>query len=253
MASINMEFGYPKEVEQAKREHWPVLLVVGTMEYHSSHVPFGCDALTAMGLVREIAKRVDCLVLPPIWYGVASYAVGGPEKSTIHVDCDTLEDYMYAILKSLFKAGFTRNIHIFTYHQCEEDLPQALAIKKAAKKLTFEYMEETQGLGWWGNNDNADFYKNLKQEDNPWNFIRVHNGAPLHLRNSPDCGGDHAGKWECAMLEWAYPGSVKLDRLPESDDWFAQDANEMDVERADRFSQVVINDFLKMIGREDLC
>ena len=83
MASIEMAYSYPKEVEKAKKEHWPVLIPVGTME-----------------------------------------------------------TYVYAVLKSLFKAGFTRNIHIFTYHQTEEYLPQALACMKAAKKLTFEYMED---------------------------------------------------------------------------------------------------------------
>ena len=253
MASIEMAYSYPREVEKAKKEHWPVLIPVGTMEYHSAHCPFGCDALVSIGIVREIAKKVDCIVMPPVWYGVASYAVGGPEKSTIHIECDTLEKYMYDLLKSLFRAGFTRNIHIFTNHQCEDALPQALACMKAAKKLTFEYMEEIQGIGWWGNNSNADFYKNLKQEDNPWNFIRIHNGAPQAVREMGNYGGDHAGKWECAELESLFPGIIKLDRLSETDDWFAQDAAEMDVSKANCLINDIVNDFLKTIGREDLC
>ena len=42
---LNMEFSYPKEIEKAKKEKWPVILPVGTMEYHSTHCPFGCDGL----------------------------------------------------------------------------------------------------------------------------------------------------------------------------------------------------------------
>lgn len=251
MASIEMAYSYPREVEKAKKEHWPVLIPVGTMEYHSAHCPFGCDTLVAMGIVREIARRVDSIIMPPIWYGAASYAVGGPEKSTLHVDCDTLEAYMYAILKSLFKAGFTRNIHIFICHQTEDYLPQALACMKAAKKLTFEYMEEVQGIGWWGNNSNAEFYENLSQEDNPWNFIRIHNGAGEEIRSC--YGGDHAGKWECGLLEALYPGSIKLERLAETDDWFTKDAPEMDVELNTRQIEEIVDDFLRQIGRDDLC
>ena len=48
------------------------------MEYHSAHCPYGCDALVAQGIAEEIAKKTDCIILPTIWYGVASYAVGGP-------------------------------------------------------------------------------------------------------------------------------------------------------------------------------
>ena len=48
--SFNMEFSYPCEVEKAKKEHWPVLLPVGNLEYHSLHCPYGCDTLAAMGV-----------------------------------------------------------------------------------------------------------------------------------------------------------------------------------------------------------
>ena len=76
--------------------------------------------------------------MPPIWYGVASYAVGGPETNTIQVNCDIFEDYIYSILKSLFMSGFNRNIYLILAHQTEDYLPMTLACMKAAKKLTFE-------------------------------------------------------------------------------------------------------------------
>ena len=59
MSSIEFAYTYPRELEKAKAEQWPILLPVGTMEYHSAHCPFGCDTLTAMGLVREIAKKIE--------------------------------------------------------------------------------------------------------------------------------------------------------------------------------------------------
>ena len=253
MSSIEYAYTYPRELEKAKAEQWPILIPVGTMEYHSAHCPFGCDTLAAMGLVREIAKKVDCVVMPPVWYGAASYAVGGPEKNSLHVDCDTLVQYMYCILKSLFKAGFTRNIHIFICHQTEDYNPQSLACMKAARKLIFEYLEETGGTGWWGNNDNSEFYSQLSEKDNPWNWIRTH--GPLKTKRDylKEFKGDHAGKWECSYLEALYPGSIKLDRLSETDDWFAQSAVEMDVELGKRHTEARVKHFLQEIGRDDLC
>ena len=249
--SIHMETSYPREVEQAKREKWPVILPVGTMEYHSGHCPYGCDALVSIGVANELAKRTDCLVLPPVWYGVASYAVGGPEKNTIHVDCDVFESYIYNILKSLFKSGFTRNICILVFHQIEEFLPTALACMKAAKKLTFEYLEETEGFGWWGDNKNAGFYDNISAEDSPWNWIRVFNGAryPEEFYYQDD----HGGKYECSMLESLFPGSIKLERLDETGDWFAQNAKEMSVEIGNQMVEKVIDNLLKAIKEGKRC
>ncbi|MBE5867480.1 MAG: creatininase family protein [Lachnospiraceae bacterium] len=223
--SFHMEFGYPREAEIAKKEKWPILIPIGTMEYHSAHCPYGCDTLVTMGIAREIAKKIDAIVFPPVWYGVASYAVGGPEKNTIQVDCDTFEAYIYNILKSLFRSGFNRNIYLLITHQSEDYLPMTLACMKAAKKLTFEYLDETQGIGWWGNNANKDFYSNLSATENPWNWVRVIRCSAV----AAGYPGDHAGIHECSSLEYLYPGSIKLDRLSETDDWFAESAKDTSV------------------------
>lgn len=240
--SFYMEMGYPTEAEKAKKEKWPILIPIGTMEYHSTHCPYGCDTLVAMGIAREVAKKIDAVVFPPIWYGVASYAVGGPETNTIQVECDAFELYIYNILKSLFKSGFNQNIYLIISHQTEEYLPMTLACMKAAKKLTFEYLDETKGYGWWGKNENKDFYENLSDEDNPWNWVRVILGSAI-----ADCPGDHAGIYECSELEYLYPGSIKLERLAESDDWFAESARDMSVELGQAHIEKTVDAIIKMI------
>lgn len=250
--SFNMEFGYPREAEKAKEERWPVLIPVGTMEYHSDHCPYGCDTLVAMGLAQKIAEKINAVVFPPIWYGVASYAVGGPEKNTIQVDCDTLESYIYSILKSLFRSGFNRKIYIIIAHQTEDYLPMTLACMKAAKKLTFEYLDETQGLGWWGNNDNKEFYENLSATDNPWNWVRVIRANVITdgsetIKKLP---ADHAGKYECSELEYLWPGTIKLDRLGESGDWFAETAKETSVELGKSIVCEKVETLIKMMANE---
>ena len=51
-----MHYSYPKEVENAKKLNLPVLLPVGTMEYHSTHCPFGCDTMVAQGVAEKVER-----------------------------------------------------------------------------------------------------------------------------------------------------------------------------------------------------
>ena len=113
---------------------------------------------------------------------------------------------------------------------------------KAAKKLTFEYLDETKGYGWWGKNENKEFYENLSDEDNPWNWVRVVISTQL-----ADCPGDHAGIYECSDLEYLFPGSLKLERLCESDDWFAETAKDMSAEIGKENMEKTVDAFVKLI------
>ena len=258
MASIRMEMTYPRELEKAKKERWPVLIPIGTMEYHSSICPYGCDTLASIGLIDRIAEKIDCVVMPPVWYGVASYAVGGPETNTIHVDCDTFEQYIYMILKSLMMSGFNRNIYLLLAHQCEDYNPMGLACMKAARKLIFEYLDKTKGYGWWGKNENKDFYDNMSAEDNPWKWIRVLNGTlgltggkGLQSAKKHHIHGDHAGVCECSYLEYMYPGSIKLDRFNDSDDWFKETALQMNADPIGKdLTEEMVDIFVRTINEQ---
>lgn len=245
MSSIYMDRTYPRELEIVKKERWPILIPVGTMEYHSSICPYGCDTLVAKGIAERFGERMDCLILPPIYYGVASYAVAGPEAGSIHVDCDTFEANVYCILKSLFRAGLNRNIYFIIAHQTEDLNPMELACRKAARKLIFEYLEETDGYGWWGRRENAGFYDALSAEDNPWNWVRFVVGRGMLPKSVKKYGGagDHAGKYECSWLEYLYPGSIKLERKGEADDWFTDTAPQMSMEMGKDFVEEYLDSF----------
>ena len=249
--SFNMAYGYPKEMEIAKKERWPILIPVGSMEYHSTICPYGCDALVSEGFIREMSKKIDCVVMPTIWYGVASYAVGGPETGTIHVDCDTFEQYIYSILKSLFLAGFNRNIYMVIAHQTEDYNPMELACMKAARKLVFEYLDTTKGYGWWGKNENKEFYQQMSAEDNPWNWVKTiracTNAPEARKKHGP---GGHADAGECSMLEYLYPGTIKLERLCETEDWFAQDADQMTYECGRDYIEESVENYIKEINAQ---
>jgi creatinine amidohydrolase/Fe(II)-dependent formamide hydrolase-like protein len=220
---MKLELGFPMELDDAKKRRVPLVIPVGTIEYHGPHCALGCDTQIATGLLDRLEKEMELVVAPPIWYGVASYAVAGPEKNTVHVDVDVFESYVYCILKSLLYGGW-RNIYLVIHHQYEQEnqLPMTLACMKAAKKLVFEYLEETRGRGWWGSNTNAAFYAELEQTDSPWSWITVLPTMSTAAQNAT--GYDHAGKWECSILSALCPEAVKKERVGDSDEWFIQDA-----------------------------
>ena len=171
MQLIDMFFD---EIEDAKKRKVPFIIPIGTIEYHAHHASCGTDTMVINGVMRELEKEKEIVVCPPIWYGVASYAVGGPETGTIQVDEDAYTNYLYCILKSMIYGG-VKNIYCVAHHQTEEAglMPMTIACHKAAKKVTMEYMEDTMGRGWWGSNSYADYYENLGTGDDPFSYIKV--------------------------------------------------------------------------------
>ena len=87
--------------------------------------------------MRELEKEKEIVVCPPIWYGVASYAVGGPETGTIQVDEDAYTNYLYCILKSMIYGG-VKNIYLNFF------------VRKFDKRL-FNRFDRTLNVGF---NDN---------------------------------------------------------------------------------------------------
>jgi creatinine amidohydrolase len=125
MQLINMFFD---DIEDAKKRRVPFIIPIGTIEYHAHHLSCGTDTMVINGVLRELEKEKEIVVCPPIWYGVASYAVGGPETGTIQVDEDSYTNYLYCILKSMIYGG-VRNIYCIAHHQTEGDglMPMTIA------------------------------------------------------------------------------------------------------------------------------
>jgi len=246
---MRLEKMYPDMLDEARKKSIPVFIPVGVMEYHCNHLPLGTDTQTPLYLLERLEQERDIIIAPPVWYGCASYAVKGPEGYSIDMDGEVLNKMMYNIYLSMLRSGF-RRVFTVLYHQTEDFNPMELACRKAARKLVFEFLDQTKGYGWWGKNENKEFYQQMSAEDNPWNWIQVM-GAGRNLTPKALAkwgGGDHAGRCECSMLEYLWPGTIKLDRLPETDDWFAQDSINMSHELGSERSEEYVENFVKFIN-----
>ncbi len=214
------------QIQDAVDRKVPFVIPIGTIEYHAHHASCGTDTMVVTGCLRELEKEKEIVICPPIWYGVASYAVCSPKPGHIHVDEDTYADYIYNILKSMIFGGI-KNIYLVPHHQTEGAglMPMTIACHKAAKKVTMEYMEKTLGHGWWGSDSYADYYENLGSGDDPFSYIKVIPliGADAQIK----CGGfDHAGKWETSLMMGTWPENVDLSRCSQNTEWFAESAKE---------------------------
>lgn len=230
---MKLALSFPREIDDARNRKVPLVIPAGTIEYHGPHCAFGCDTLIVEGLLDRLSRDRELVIAPSISYGPSSYAVAGPEKGTVDVNCDRFEGHVYDILKALIYGGW-RNIYIIIHHQYEEEnlLPMTLCFRKPAMKIVFEYLEETMGRGWWGSNSNREFYSKLEENDSPWNWIKVIPAMSKDVQHST--GYDHAGKYEASILRALYPETVDIARMKGDDSWFIQSALESSVELGER-------------------
>jgi creatinine amidohydrolase len=243
---MKLLFMLPDQIESAQARGLPLVIPAGTIEYHGAHCAYGCDSLIVEGLLERLASQQEMVIAPGIYYGPSSYAVAGPDKKTIDVRLGAFEKHAYDILKGFLYTGW-RNICVVIHHQFENEtlLPMSLCFLKPAKQLTFEYLEETMGRGWWGNERNAKFYEQLDEAQSPWNWIKVI--PAMGAKAQKASGYDHAGKWETSLLMALYPEAVDLRRLDASAEWFARGASQARAEIGRRMIELSLEDLATRI------
>ncbi len=220
---------FPREINAAKENRTPVVIVGGTVEYHGPHCSYGCDTLIAQGLIEKLAEKKDIIIAPQISYSPSSWAVGDDTSGTVHVDEVVFEEYVYHVFMSMLSAGL-RNIYVVIHHQFEQEslMPMTLSYMKAAKRATMRYLEKVKGQGWWGSESYQDYYENLGGGDDPFSWIKVIPTMSTEVQNAT--GYDHAGEFECSILMALYPDAVKLERLPDIKHWFTESAYNANME-----------------------
>lgn len=170
--TIRLEELFPQEL-QARLETRPILVLpVGTIEWHSHHLPIGLDGIVGASLAEAIANRVDG-VLAPVTY----FAVGGvPYPYTLELDITVIEPLYTAVLREFGRMGF-RLIILISGHF---GLAQTLAVKRSALTV-------------------------MQQAD-----MLVMPLAEYDLTTDSGYTGDHAGIGETSLLWALRPDLVRL-------------------------------------------
>jgi len=230
---MRYELMFSEQMRRARDEGWPVVLAAGVLEYHGEHCVFGVDGLLVERTLDRLQQERDMVVLPPLYYGPASYAVAGPEQGTLHVDADVVDTLARQIFLGLLRTGF-RNIHVFLLHQSEDfqqGMPMDLAFRTAARRVIFEFLEKERGEGWWGSETMKNYLADHQAGKDPFSWIRIH--PLLDAATLEKFPLDHAGVTETSLMMALCPEGANPYKLSSNGPWYCQSASEASVEHGE--------------------
>ena len=237
---MRYELMLPHQLREAMEKNWPVILPLGVLEYHGEHLGLGMDTLAVIRILDRLEKEAPIVILPPFYYGAASYAVELPEgKGSVHVDSESIAPFAKSLFRGLLRIGF-RNIHGFIHHQSENftaGMPTDLAFKFAGRQAIFEHIERERGEGWWGNKNMADYYAQHATGSDPFNWIKIH---PLMTKDIiAQYPFDHAGIGETSLMMALCPEAVDMNRL-NREEWYSQSAKDASKDLGERGIELIL-------------
>jgi creatinine amidohydrolase len=175
---VQVELLLPDEIVAALAARSVVYLPLGSIEYHSHHLPIGVDGLNAHGVCTHAAVRAGGVVMPTLYYGVVGGHTAYP-WTMMATSGAPLVDLLEQALRRLEDFGVRVGV-LFTGHFAGEQL--ALIDDVAAR---------------W--NAGTSPLKVLALAVN---------------RSDAPVAPDHAGIFETTLLSALWPDRVRLDRLP---------------------------------------
>lgn len=244
---MRYEMMLPRDIRAAIEKNLPVALPMGVLEYHGEHMAVGMDTLAVTEALAIIEQEAEIVVMPPFYYGAASYAVEPPEGTgSLHVDSSVLHPFARELFTGLLRIGF-RNIHGFIHHQTENfaaGMPTDLAFKFGARQAIFAFLEKTRGEGWWGDSKMADYYKSQAGGQDPFNWIKIH-----PLLNAEAIGTypfDHAGEGETSLMLSMCPAAVDMAAI-DAARWYTASAARATRETGDRGRDLILAQIRKVL------
>lgn len=246
---MRYELMLPHQIRRAIEENWPVVLPLGVLEYHGEHMAVGMDTLVVIKVLERLEAEMDLVILPPFYYGAASYAVEPPEgNGSIQVGQQALASFAGDLFRSLLRVGF-RNIHFFIHHQSENfavGMPTDLSFKFAARQVIFAWLEEHRGEGWWGDAAMRDYYEQQAAGDDPFNWIKGH---PLMTTEMiAKYPFDHAGIGETSLMLALCPEAVEMARIDETK-WYTRSAHDASAELGWKGVAMIEEHLRRVLGR----
>ena len=246
---MRYEMMLPHQIRAAIANNWPVILPLGVLEYHGEHMAVGMDTLAVVKMLELLEREADIVILPPFYYGAASYAVEPPEgNGSVQVDSSVLHPFARELFNGLLRVGF-RNIHAFIHHQTENftaGMPTDLAFKFGARQAIFAFLEKTRGEGWWGNGEMADYYARQAAGSDPFNWIKLH---PLMTAEMiARYPFDHAGVGETSLMLALCPEAVDMSHVGDKPQWYVRSAESASPETGVRAREIILTQMKTALG-----
>lgn len=174
-----LELLRPGQIAEAMAQCPRIWLPLGTIEYHSHHLPVGLDGLQAHGLCLDAAEIAGGLVYPPLWWGTGG-GHGTYPWTVMMPAADEITAILMFTLRRLAALGVQQAV-LFTGHFADEQL--AMIASVAANWNAGGGPMVTIARG-----------------------VNGHAGAPLPP--------DHAGLFETTLVAAYHPQTVDMSRLP---------------------------------------
>jgi creatinine amidohydrolase len=173
MALARLSELLPAELERRLAERPALVLPVGTIEWHSHHLPLGLDGLKADALAAAVAERSRAVLGPLSWWA----AGGVPFPYTLRLPTVLIGDLLREVLVQTARFGF-KVILVLNGHYGLDD---TIAVRRAAVAA-------------------------MRTAD-----VAVFPVAEYELLLELGARGDHAGVWETSLLWAQRPELVHLD------------------------------------------
>ncbi|UCE38042.1 MAG: creatininase family protein [Thermoplasmata archaeon] len=121
-----------KEFKENVNENTVVILPIGAIEGHGSHLPLCTDSIQPEYVAEKVAQQTKALIAPPIRYGFCSSTRN--LAGTITISFDTLRSLVYDILSEFLRNGI-KNIVVLSGHAGRVHMA---ALRLAAEKVVRE-------------------------------------------------------------------------------------------------------------------
>ena len=164
----------PSELEACLAERPALVLPLGTIEWHSHHLPLGLDGIKAGNIGAAVAERSGAVLAPTSWWA----AGGVPFPYTLRLPGNLIENLLREVLIQFAGMGF-RTLVVLNGHY---GLENSISVRRAA----VDCMRGTAST-----------------------VLPI---AEYEVLLDLGATGDHAGVWETSLLWAARPDLVRLDR-----------------------------------------
>lgn len=102
-----------KQAEEALQRTDMVIIPVGSIEQHGTHLPLCSDIYDAIEVAKLIAQETDVLVAPAVFAGLSEHHMGFP--GTVTLSPETFEAVVFETAQSLIAHGI-RKVMIYNGH-----------------------------------------------------------------------------------------------------------------------------------------